>query len=133
MQGHDIATHGSKSRLLIVEDEILIRMFAVDALGDEGFSVEECETAAEAMAKLQAFGPEIAAVIIDLGLPDLPGDQLASEIRAMHASLPLVIASGRSEREIRERFGADGRIGIVVKPYTGPMLLEALAKIGVTR
>lgn len=121
----------SKPRILIVEDEVLVRMFAVDALEDEGFSVEESANAAEALAKLEALNSEIAAVIIDLGLPDRPGDQVASEMRAMRSDLPILIASGRSERELKERFDLNGRVGIVVKPFTGPMLLDALEKIGI--
>jgi CheY-like chemotaxis protein len=123
---------GSKPRILIVEDEVLVRMFAVDALEDEGFSVEESATATEALGKLQALNSQIVAAIIDLGLPDRPGDQVAAEMRAIRADLPILIASGRSERELKERFVLDGRVGIVVKPFTGPMLLHALEKIGVT-
>jgi DNA-binding response OmpR family regulator len=122
---------GSKPRILIVEDEVLVRMFAVDALEDEGFSVEESATASEALNKLQALNSQIVAAIIDLGLPDRPGDQVAAEMRALRADLPILIASGRSERELKERFVLDGRVGIVVKPFTGPMLLHALEKIGV--
>jgi len=120
----------SKPCILIVEDEVLVRMFAVDALEDEGFKVEESATAAEALAKLQAL-PQIVAAIVDLGLPDRPGDQLATELRSLRADLPILIASGRSERELKERFLLDGRVGIVVKPFTAPMLLEALEKLGV--
>ena len=108
-----------------------MRMFAVDALEDEGFKVDESATAAEALATIAAH-PQIVAMIVDLGLPDRPGDQLASEVRAMRSDLPILIASGRSERELKERFQVDGRVGIVVKPFTGPMLLEALEKLGVT-
>jgi CheY-like chemotaxis protein len=122
----------SKPRILIVEDEVLVRMFAVDALEDEGFSVEESATAADALGKLQALNSQIVAAIIDLGLPDRPGDQVATEMRAIRGDLPILIASGRSERELKERFVLDGRVGIVVKPFTGPMLLQALEKIGVT-
>ena len=121
----------SKPRILIVEDEVLVRMFAVDALEDEGFTVVESANAAEAVAKLAELDAQVAAVIIDLGLPDRPGDQLALELRAMRNDLPILIASGRSERELKERFQLDGRVGIVVKPFTGPMLLEALEGIGV--
>jgi DNA-binding response OmpR family regulator len=121
----------SKPCILIVEDEVLVRMFAVDALEDEGFKVEESASAAEAIAKLQALQGRIAAAIIDLGLPDRSGDQVAAEMRAFRSDLPILIASGRSERELRERFVMDGRIGIVVKPFTGPMLLDALEKLGV--
>ncbi|HVF18453.1 MAG TPA: response regulator [Steroidobacteraceae bacterium] len=122
----------SKPCILIVEDEVLVRMFAVDALEDEGFKVEECSTAREALEKLHALQSEVVAVIVDLGLPDRPGDQLATEMRALRADLPILIASGRSERELRERFHVDSKIGIAVKPFTGPMLLHALEKLGVT-
>ena len=122
----------TKPCILIVEDEVLVRMFAVDALEDEGFKVEESANAAEAMAKLTALQAQIVAVIIDLGLPDRSGDQVANEMRALRGDLPILIASGRSERELKERFVLDGRVGIVVKPFTGPMLLDALEKLGVT-
>jgi DNA-binding response OmpR family regulator len=121
----------AKPCILIVEDEVLVRMFAVDALEDEGFKVEESASAAEALAKLQTLQDRVAAVIIDLGLPDRSGDQVAAEIRQLHSDLPLLIASGRSERELKERFVLDGRVGIVVKPFTGTMLLDALEKLGV--
>lgn len=121
----------TKPCILIVEDEVLVRMFAVDALEDEGYRVVEGASAAEALAKLSELGNEIAAIIIDLGLPDRPGDQVAAEIRAQHPELPILIASGRSERELKERFAIGGRVGIVVKPFTGPMLYDALEKLGV--
>lgn len=127
----DSTKDDAKPCLLIVEDEVLVRMFAVDALEDEGFSVVECATGAEALAKMQA-SPSIVAVIIDLGLPDRSGDLVAADIRALRPDVPILIASGRSERELKERFGLDRQVGIVVKPFTGPMLFEALAKLGVT-
>jgi DNA-binding response OmpR family regulator len=124
-------SQSSKPCILIVEDEVLVRMFAVDALEDEGFTVVESASAAEALTKLAAVQHQIVAVIIDLGLPDRSGDHVAAEIRALRSDLPILIASGRSERELKERFVLDGRIGIVVKPFTGPMLLDALEKLGV--
>jgi DNA-binding response OmpR family regulator len=127
----DSTDASAKPCILIVEDEVLVRMFAVDALEDEGFKVEESASATEAMAKLQALQGRIVAAIIDLGLPDRSGDQVAAEMRAVRGDLPILIASGRSERELKERFVMDGRIGIVVKPFTGPMLLEALEKLGI--
>lgn len=127
--GDSTADH-PKPCVLIVEDEVLVRMFAVDTLEDEGFSVIESATGAEALEKLQA-APNIVAVIIDLGLPDRSGDLVAADIRALRPNLPILIASGRSARELQERFGLDRGVGIVVKPFTGPMLFEALEKLGV--
>ncbi len=120
----------ASAAILVVEDEFLVRMFAVDVLEDAGFRVLQAGTAAEAIQALQAAA-DVRAALVDIGLPDRPGDQLAAEIRALRSDLPIVIASGRSGRELRERFAGNPGIAILVKPYTGPLLLEVLAEVGV--
>lgn len=125
------ATDTTSHAILVVEDEILVRVFAVDALEDAGFRVEQAGTATDAMRTLRSAG-DIQAALVDVGLPDRPGDQLAGEMRAVRADLPIVIASGRSEGELRERFAGDAHIAILVKPYTAAMLIHALASLGVT-
>jgi DNA-binding response OmpR family regulator len=119
------------ARVLIVEDEMLVRMFAVDALEDAGFQVLQAGDAHEATTALDG-ATDLAAVIVDMGLPDRPGDQLATEMRARLQDLPILIASGRSERELKERFAADKRIGVLVKPFTASMLVNALAALGIS-
>ena len=116
--------------ILLVEDEFLVRLFAIDALEDAGFRVLPAETAAAALKVLRE-APDVRAAVIDMGLPDRAGDQLAAEIRALRADLPIVIASGRSGRELREQFAGQARVAILVKPYTAQLLLEALAEVGV--
>ena len=118
-------------RILIVEDELLVRMFAVDALEDVGFTVDEAGTASEALRIFSQVGEELSAVIIDLGLPDRPGAELAAELHSLRNDVPILIASGRSEREIRERFSSDSRVGVLVKPFTASMLMDALESVGV--
>ena len=118
------------ARVLIVEDEMLVRMFAVDALEDVGFQVLQAGDATEAMTALSA-APNVAAVIVDMGLPDRTGDQLAAEMRGQLADLPILIASGRSERELKDKFASDPRIAVLVKPYTASMLIGALGSLGV--
>lgn len=116
--------------ILVVEDEFLVRLFAVDALEDAGFRVIQAGTAAEALQALKST-PDVRAALVDIGLPDRPGDQLAAEIRSLHADLPIIIASGRSGRELRDQFAGNPRVTILVKPYTAPLLLEMLATVGV--
>jgi DNA-binding response OmpR family regulator len=117
-------------RVLIVEDEMLVRMFAVDALEDVGFQVLQAGDATEAMSALNG-ADHVQAVIVDMGLPDRSGDQLAAEMRAQRQDLPILIASGRSERELKDRFSADKRVGVLVKPYTAGMLIGALNSLGI--
>ncbi len=118
-------------RILIVEDEALIRLFVLDALGDYGFQVEEAENATDAMAQLSANDASVDAVIIDIGLPDRRGDLLTTELRKKWADLPIVIATGHDRTELASRFSLDARIAVIGKPYSPGMLLEALRKVGV--
>jgi DNA-binding response OmpR family regulator len=117
--------------ILLVEDEPLIRMVTAEMLCDAGFSVEEAGNAAEAMAKLNAARTSLEAIIIDIGLPDRPGDELAKEIRQLSADLPILIASGYDSGRIASLFLGDHRVSFVGKPYTGTVLVEALHAFGV--
>lgn len=121
----------SRPTVLIVEDELIVRMFAVDALDSAGFATTEAGSAAEALAALAALGPALEAIVVDLGLPDRSGDELAGEVRALRAELPIVIASGRSERELKARFANDRRVAVLSKPYSSALLLDALESLGV--
>jgi DNA-binding NtrC family response regulator len=119
------------ARILVVEDEPLIRMIAVEALQDAGFGVAEAASAAEAMAHLVGDDLRFDAAIIDIGLPDRPGDMLAEDIRAVRPDLPIVIASGRGDAQLAHRFSADPQVRILGKPYHNEALSEALAALGV--
>lgn len=129
----DSVPSASARCVLIVEDEILVRMFAVDVLEEAGFEVAQAANGAEALDHYRARAGDLAAVIIDLGLPDRSGDEVAAELRGLNLTLPIVIASGRSERELRDRFAADRAVAILPKPYTEPLLLEALGKLGIAQ
>jgi DNA-binding response OmpR family regulator len=118
-------------RVLIVEDEMLVRMAAVELLEEHGFAVVQAGSAREAMDKFNGGGRGFAAAIIDIGLPDRPGDQIAAEMRAAQGDLALLVASGSSDEELQARFAGDRRVALVGKPYAGAMLIEALSGLGV--
>lgn len=120
------------SRLLIIEDEPLIRMFLDEALCDAGFQVEAAGRADDGMALLHEGGSVFDAVVVDLGLPDRQGDRFAEEIRAAWPTLPIVIASGQNAARLVSRFVADARVRVIEKPYKIETLCDALATLGVT-
>jgi len=115
--------------VLVVEDEELIRMATVELLRDAGFATDEARSAAEAMAGAQARGAGLAAAVIDLGLPDAGGDAVVADIRARWPALPIVVASGQSDVDLVHRFGNDGRIAVVGKPYDGATLVSTLRRL----
>jgi DNA-binding response OmpR family regulator len=116
------------ARILLVEDEPLISMMTAEMLEDAGFVAEEAATAAEAMSKLTS---QFAAAIIDLGLPDRPGDDLTREVRRRFPDMPVVIATGRDRYEVARVFADDDKVAAIGKPYDSPMLLNALRALGV--
>jgi signal transduction histidine kinase len=114
------------ARILLVEDEVLIQMLAVELLEDLGLKVATASSAAEAKSLLHSMKGEIDAAIIDVGLPDAQGDVLVSEVRAIYPALPIVIASGHDEAGLRERFKGVRLLGFLNKPYSATHLRSAL-------
>jgi CheY-like chemotaxis protein len=117
---------GARLRILVVEDEPLVRMMLVQDLETLGFEVEEAASAAQALENANG----ICAAIIDVGLPDVKGDALAGELRKRYAGLPMIIASGYGEAEVMDRLGPDALIRFLGKPYNARQLEAALRDAG---
>jgi len=86
-------------RVLLVEDEVLVRMTTAVMLADLGHDVIEAETGAEAMARL-IHGVDL--VVCDLGLPDMDGLALVDQVRERLPGIPVVVASGAVEAAGRD-------------------------------
>lgn len=86
----------SPACVLVVEDEILIRVLIADELRAEGFSVVEAATGDEALSYFQA-GVQVDLVLSDIDLPGaLNGVDLVRRLRAEAPDLPTVLTSGHS-------------------------------------
>ena len=116
------------NQILLVEDEPLIRMIAVETLVEMGYEVIEAGTAAEALASLDRDAVSLALAIVDLGLPDQPGEQLVAALRNRRPDLPVLVASGR-EATGQHRANESDRIYALQKPYGPEDLLAAVARI----
>ncbi len=82
--------------VLVVEDEALIRMVAVELLEDAGYSVVDFGTAAEAMAFCRDPRNDLAAVFTDINMPgDLDGLDVAALVTAIRPNAAVVVTSGR--------------------------------------
>jgi CheY-like chemotaxis protein len=117
------------STILIVEDEIVVSFFIRTLFEERGLRVAVASTAAEALQLIETLGPKLSAAIIDVGLPDTPGDQLVEPIRAVMPGLPIVIATGFSETEFGRRFQNDERLRVIGKPFDAPLLWSVLSDL----
>jgi two-component system cell cycle sensor histidine kinase/response regulator CckA len=115
-------------RVLLIEDEPSIVEGVTDLLTLEGFVVRSVSTGAEAAVAVEQFQPEI--VVLDLGLPDMSGLEVARRLRVEHPRLPIVFATGHGDRE---RVQFDGQSWFLQKPFELSALLELLTRIEAER
>ena len=122
-------TRARPARILLVEDEALVRILATEYLEHAGYRVEPAVSVMDAMGKVRLLHGEIDAAVVDVGLPDRKGDVLVVQLRALYPALPVVIASGYEEAQLRDRFKGDGKTAFLNKPYTQEQLLTCLAAV----
>lgn len=114
-------------RVLLVEDEPFVAMVAQQLLEDDGFEVVHVATGGQALSQAQ---DGVDAAIVDLGLPDMRGEEVVAKLRHMHSEMPVVIASGYGLSELSATFQGQARMGFVSKPYDGRALCRALSEAG---
>lgn len=112
-------------RVLIVEDEFLIRMTLAEALGDEGFDVLEAETADAALPMLRA-DPAIRLLLTDIQLPGvLNGRTLAQKAREHSPLLPVIFMTGQPDPS-----DAASPLDVFIsKPYTLNDICDAARRL----
>jgi CheY-like chemotaxis protein len=120
---------GDSPRILVVEDEVIVRAVVQDCLEELGYEVECAGTAAEAIAR--ATGVRIEAAIVDVGLPGVRGDVLVEQLRSLHPDLPVIVTTGYMDTDIPERFRLQRGVEFVGKPYSALELKPILAALGV--
>ena len=101
--------------VLVVEDELKIRELLRSYLEREGWSVLTTGSGAEALTI--AAGGGIDLIILDLGLPDVPGETVAAEVRRT-AATPILMLTARAGEEDRIRGLELGADDYVTKPFS---------------
>jgi two-component system, response regulator PdtaR len=114
----------SPRRVLIVEDEALIRLDLAEMLTEEGFDVVgEAADGEEAVELASELRPDL--VIMDVKMPKKDGIEAASDIVADQIA-PVVILTAFSQRDLVERARDAGAMAYLVKPFSKADLLPAI-------
>src|SRR5215831_16160177 len=82
--------------ILVGEDELEVRGYLAMALKYLGYSVELAQDGDEVLAYLRSSGSEVAAVLLDIMMPNRDGFETLREIRMMNPGLPVIVVSGAS-------------------------------------
>jgi two-component system KDP operon response regulator KdpE len=109
--------------ILIVEDEPPIRRLLRTTLGAHDYRTLEAATGAEALSALRHHRPDL--VLLDLGLPDIDGQELIGRIRS-GSPVPIVVLSSRGEEAAKVAALDSGADDYVTKPFGADELLARL-------
>src|SRR6266508_6846389 len=101
--------------VLVVEDETKIRELLRSYLEREGFNVLATASGAEAIGLAEHASPDL--IVLDLRLPDVPGEEVAREVRRSSA-VPILMLTAKSGEEDRIRGLELGADDYMVKPFS---------------
>ncbi len=109
--------------VLVVDDEPLVRMYAVDMLEDAGFRVIEANDGDEALALILDHG-EITVLFTDIHMPGkFDGLELARKVHERRPDIQLILTSGRA-RPDRNELPHDG--AFIPKPYDASVIVRMI-------
>ncbi|WP_395715160.1 response regulator [Reyranella sp.] len=114
---------GDAATILIVEDEPPIRRLLRSILTAHEHRALEAATGAEALSALRHHRPDL--VLLDLGLPDIDGQALIGQIRAL-SPVPIVVLSSRGDEAAKVAALDSGADDYITKPFGADELMARL-------
>jgi CheY-like chemotaxis protein len=102
-------------RVLVVEDEALVRLLVVQILEEAGYEVCEAAEAKGALAQLQS-GEFIDLMVTDVGLPGVNGKQLADQARGLRPDLKVLFMTGYADTGLLDAKLPHG-VDLITKPF----------------
>lgn len=115
-------------RLLLVEDDDLLGLATAQVLSRASMQVDWVRTGGQARAAVR--GAEFDAILLDLGLPDIPGEQLVRELRSARLATPVIVITARGQLDDRIRLLDMGADDYLVKPFD---VSEVMARLRAVR
>jgi two-component system cell cycle sensor histidine kinase/response regulator CckA len=111
-------------RVLIVEDEDMVRAVAERALVRQGYVVETASDGEQAL-ELFAEGKRYDLIVSDVVMPNMDGPTMARNLRETYGDIRLLFMSGYAEEQLRETISLDN-VSFLAKPFSVQQIAEAV-------
>ncbi len=117
------------TRILVADDDPIIRRLIEVNLGLDGFEVETASGGEDALAQAKERSPDL--ILLDVMMPGITGWEVARLLKEDHetAGIPVVILSARTQDEDRRRGQALGVAAYVSKPFDPQALVELVHRL----
>ncbi len=119
-------TRPSPSKVLVVDDEAVVRAQVRRSLELRGYVVEEASGGESALDAFEQSGADV--ILLDMTMQDLDGTEVARRIRATGSRVPIVLASGHLKPVVEQELARDVVQGFLRKPYRIADLVDALER-----
>ena len=120
---------GRSCRVLLAEDDEVVRMTTAAMLESLGHEVHECENADDALAVLEG-ADTFDVLFTDLLMPgSMGGHALAALAKTRWPAMHVIMTSGWADSDLPEHLSTDSRTPFVLKPYTRNDLAQAFARV----
>lgn len=120
---------GIKVKILVIDDEMMIRSLAQKILSKAGFDVVLADSGDEGVRRLAADQGEVGLVLMDWTMPGMTGSDTLREIRRIDSDLPCIISSGHTIEDGTAPQEVVANTYFLEKPYRSRQLIEKVAEI----
>lgn len=124
MANKDVPSH---ERILVVDDEPVVRRFACRVLEDAGYRIAAAADGAEALQVVGRRSAKFDAVVSDIVMPRLNGVELLQALSVSHPELPIILMSGYATERLAER-GIAAPCSVLNKPFAPERLLAEVRR-----
>lgn len=119
-----------KKLVMLVDDEQSILIVGERMLNFLGFDVLTAADGRESLKLFKEHADEIDCVLLDLGLPNIGGEEVFGSIRRIRPDVKIILCSGQPEQDATEKFDKTERLdGFLQKPFTLAILEKKLASL----
>lgn len=109
-------------RVLLVEDEDVVRNFAARALKRQGYEILEATTGAEALEVMAEVNGEVDIIVSDVVMPEMDGPTLLRELRKTKPDIKVIFVSGYPHEAFENSLDQDSKFAFLAKPFSLPQL-----------
>jgi nitrogen-specific signal transduction histidine kinase/CheY-like chemotaxis protein len=115
--------------ILFIDDEEALRRLAQSALERNGWHVLLAGNGAEGVRLFQEYRESITAVILDMTMAVMGGEEALDRMKTIHPAVPVIVSTGYGEIEAVRHFAGKDIAGLLEKPYTVNQLMESIAVV----
>jgi DNA-binding NtrC family response regulator len=127
MEGNDKNREAASScRVLIVDDEYVIRFSFKTVLQKSGFTVEEADGAERALDKIHEFAPQV--VLLDVLMPGVAGNELLETIKEWKPEIQVIMVTSVDTEDLKNECLRKGAFEVMIKPVSMEKLVSTIRK-----